>query len=327
MPGAGAEGSGAVHSHGAATGRARVGNGSGGGGGDGAGYGRLLAIGIGLNAVYVVVEAGFGFATNSLGLIADAGHNLSDVLSLGAAWLAHMLATRPPTAGFTYGLKRTPILAALFNAVLLLVAMGAVLYEAVRRFLEPAPLDAGTVMLVAAVGVIVNGGTALLLMRGRQGDLNIRGAFLHMVADTLVTVGVIAAAAGIALTGWFWLDPLTSVTIAIVVLWGTWGLLQSAVRMSLDAVPAGIEPAAVRAFLLAVEEVQSVHDLHIWPISTTETALTAHLVLPRPVEAPNPFLARVGSGLRDEFGIDHATLQLESGDPADPCGLVSPETV
>lgn len=294
---------------------------------NGAGYGRILAIGIILNTAYVAVEAGFGFATNSLGLIADAGHNFSDVLSLAAAWTAHALAARPPTDAYTYGLKRTPILAALFNAVLLLVAMGAVLYEAVRRFLEPAPLDSTTVMIVAAVGIVVNGGTALLLMRGRHGDLNIRGAFLHMVADTAVTAGVVAAAAGIALTGWLWLDPLASIVIAVVVLWGTWGLLRSAVRMSLDAVPADIEQGAVRAFLEDIEGVESVHDLHIWPISTTETALTAHLVLREQPERSNPFLARVCHGLQREFGIEHATLQLEAGEPRDPCGLTSAERV
>lgn len=288
---------------------------------------RILLWGIVLNAAYVAVEAGFGFAAGSLGLIADAGHNLSDVLALAAAWVALALAAQPPGEEYTYGLKRTPILASLFNAMLLLVAMGAVVYEAVRRFLDPAPIDAGIVMLVAGVGVLVNGGTALLLARSRRDDLNMRGAFLHMLADTAVTAGVIVAAAGIAWTGWLWLDPLASVGIAGVVLWGTWGLLQDAVRMSLDAVPSEVDLTAVRALLVAEDGVVDVHDLHVWPLSTTETALTAHLVLDAPPGEPNALLARVCRRLRERFEIGHATLQLESGEPRDPCGQASPEAV
>ena len=288
---------------------------------------RILLWSIVLNAAYVAVEAGFGFATGSLGLIADAGHNLSDVLALGAAWVALALAAQPPGGAFTYGFKRTPILASLFNALLLLVAMGAVVYEAVRRLLDPMPLDAGVVMVVAAVGVAVNGGTTLLLARTRHDDLNLRGAFLHMAADTAVTAGVILAAAGIAWTGWLWLDPLASIAIAGVVLIGTWDLLNDAVRMSLDAAPADVDLAEIRRSLAAEEGVVSVHDLHVWPLSTTEVALTAHLVLDAPPAEPNALLARICRELGDRFEIDHATLQLESGQPENPCGLASPEDV
>ena len=288
---------------------------------------RILLWGIVLNAAYVALEAGFGFATGSLGLIADAGHNLSDVLALAAAWVAFALAAKPPGGAFTYGFKRTPILASLFNALLLLVAMGAVVYEAVRRFLDPAPLDAGVVMIVAAIGVLVNGGTTLMLARTRHDDLNLRGAFLHMAADTAVTAGVILAAAGIAWTGWLWLDPLASIVIAGIVLVGTWELLNDAVRMSLDAAPADVDLAEIRGLLAAQEGVTGVHDLHVWPLSTTDVALTAHLVLDAAPEEPNTLLARVCRQLRERFEIDHATLQLEFGQPEDPCGLASPETV
>ena len=297
------------------------------GGGASAVTQRILLWSIALNAGYVVLEAGFGFATGSLGLIADAGHNLSDVLALGAAWVAIALASKPPGGAFTYGFKRTPILASLFNALLLLVAMGAVVYEAIRRFLDPAPLDAGVVMIVAAVGVLVNGGTTLLLARSRRDDLNLRGAFLHMAADTAVTAGVILAAAGIAWTGWLWLDPLASIVIAGVVLIGTWNLLDDAVRMSLDAAPADVDLAEIRGLLAVEEGVRDVHDLHVWPLSTTEIALTAHLVLDHAPAEPNALLARICRQLGERFEIDHATLQLEFGEPADPCGLSSPETV
>ena len=297
------------------------------GGGASAATQRILLWSIALNMAYVVVEAGFGFATGSLGLIADAGHNLSDVLALAAAWVAFALAAKPPGGTFTYGFKRTPILASLFNALLLLVAMGAVVYEAVRRFLDPAPLDAGVVMIVAAVGVAVNGATTLLLARTRKDDLNLRGAFLHMAADTAVTAGVILAAAGIAWTGWLWLDPLASIVIAGVVLVGTWDLLNDAVRMSLDAAPADVDLAEIRGLLAGENGVREVHDLHVWPLSTTEVALTAHLVLDEAPAEPNALLARICGQLGERFEIDHATLQLEFGEPDNPCGLASPETV
>lgn len=291
------------------------------------GPGAAFGLGIALNLAYVALETAFGFLSGSIALLADAGHNLSDVLALTAAWLAWHLAGRAPSGRFTYGLKGAPILASLFNAVLILVAMGAILWESVRRLVEPAPLDAGTVIWVASVGLVVNAGTALLLRRRRHEDINVRGAFLHMAADAGVTLGVLLAAVGIALTGWRWLDPAISIAVVAVVLRSTWGLLRGAVRMSLQAVPDHIELDAVRDFLASREAVDAVHDLHVWPLSTTDTALTAHLVVDEGMRQPNGFLAQVCADLRGRFGIDHATLQLEAGEPRNPCGLASPETV
>ena len=280
-----------------------------------------------LNAGYVVVEGIYGLSAGSLGLLADAGHNLSDVLSLAAAFLAHRLARRPPTERFTYGFKRSPILASLFNAMLLLLAMGAIAYEAVHRLVSPAAVSGTTIIWVAAVGVAVNTGTALMFMRGSRGDLNLRGAFLHMAADAGVTVGVLLAGVGVSLTMWRWLDPAVSLLVVAVVLWSTWGLLDSAVRMSLDAAPSDIDPEEVRAFLARREGVDEVHDLHIWPLSTTETALTAHLVMPEPPAPNDGFLSRTCGELAERFGIRHSTLQLERGDPASPCGLAESHVV
>jgi cobalt-zinc-cadmium efflux system protein len=282
-------------------------------------HGRAFAIGTGLNLVYVAVEAGFGLAAGSLALLADAGHNLSDVLGLLLAWGAATLARRAPTARRTYGWRRGSILAALANAALLLVAVGAIGWEAVSRLMSGGrPVETGTILWVAALGVVVNLGTALLFLRGRHGDLNIRGAYLHMLADAAVTVGVIIAALGIRATGWLWLDPATSLAIAAVILVGTWGLLRDSLDLAMDAVPPGIDPDAVAAWLAARPGVVEVHDLHIWALGTTETALTAHLV--RPGAAPDDaFLAELREGLGSRFGIRHTTLQVESGDPALPC--------
>lgn len=291
-----------------------------------AGYDRAFAIGIGLNLVYVVLEATFGVLAGSLALIADAGHNLSDVLGLVLAWGAAWLSRRQPTRRRTYGYRRSSILAALGNAALLLVAVGAIVLEALRRFAEPQPVESGTVLWVAAVGVVVNAGTALMFLAGRKGDINIRGAFLHMAADAGVTVGVIAAALLIRATGWQWLDPAVSLAIALVILVGTWGLLRDAVNLSLDAVPEGIDPHEVEAYLAGQPGVTEVHDLHIWAMSTTETALTAHLVRPGK-GIDDGLLARVRRELHDRFGIEHATIQLEDGDPAHPCPQAPAEVV
>jgi cobalt-zinc-cadmium efflux system protein len=289
-------------------------------------YDRAFAIGIGLNLIYVALEAVFGVLTGSLALLADAGHNLSDVLGLALAWGAAWLSRRQPTQRRTYGYRRSSILASLANAVLLLVAVGAILLEAVRRLLEPQPVESWTVVWVAAVGVLVNAGTAWLFLSGRERDLNIRGAFLHMVADAGVTAGVIVAALLIHSTGWTWLDPATSLVIALVILVGTWGLLRDAVNLSLDAVPEGIDPSEVAAYLAAQPGVSEVHDLHIWAMSTTETALTAHLVR---AEAPvdDGLLARMRRELHDRFGIEHATFQIETGDPEHPCPLAPAHVV
>src|SRR5215813_6962727 len=273
-------------------------------------FGRAFAIGISLNLGFVVIEFIFGVLANSMALVADAGHNLSDVLCLAIAWVASILARRPPTSRFTYGLGGSSILAALFNAVFLLVAVGAIGWEAILRLFQPEPVAEVTVMVVAAIGIAINGLTAWLFASGRRSDLNIRGAYLHMAADAAVSAGVLVAGLAILLTGWLWLDPLTSLVIVAVIVWGTWSLLRDSLAMSVDAVPQSIDPQAVRSYLSSCAGVAAVHDLHIWPLSTTENALTAHLVFP----AGHPgdeFLLRAASELRQRFGIGHTTLQIE----------------
>ncbi len=282
-------------------------------------FGRAFAIGVTLNLAFVLVEATFGLLSGSMALVADAGHNLSDVLSLLIAWGASVMAVRPASARFTYGFKSSTILAALANATLLLIAIGAILFETVHRLLEPAPVEGWTMIAVAGVGVIINTATALMFVSGRKHDINIRGAFLHMAADALVSVGVVVAGVLILLTGIVWIDAVTSLVIVIVIAWGTWGLLKDSVKMSLLAVPEGIDEAAVRSHLAALPGVAQVHDLHIWPMSTTETALTAHLVMPggHPGDA---FLHDLAEDLEHSFHIGHATVQVETGGLED-CGL------
>jgi cobalt-zinc-cadmium efflux system protein len=275
-----------------------------------ASFGTAFAVGITLNLTFVVVEFVYGVLANSMALVADAGHNLSDVLSLAIAWIASVLARRPPSARLTYGLGGSSIVAALFNAVLLLVAVGAIAWEAILRLFHPEPVASGTVMIVAAIGILINGATAWLFASGRKGDLNIRGAFLHMVADAAVSAGVVAAAAVILLTGWLWLDPLTSLVVVGLIVWGTWSLLRDSLAMSVSAVPTAIDPQAVRRYLESRPGVAAVHDLHIWPMSTTETALTAHLVLPGG-HPGDEFLMQATTELRHRFGIGHTTLQIE----------------
>ena len=275
-------------------------------------FGTAFAIGIALNTAFVVIEAAFGIYSNSMALVADAGHNLSDVLGLVIAWGASVLSKRQPTARYTYGLRGSSILAALFNAIFLLVATGAIAWEAVLRLLDPAPVAGPTVMVVAAIGIAVNGFTAWLFAAGRKSDLNIRGAYLHMAADAAVSAGVVVAGLIIYLTGRLWIDPLVSLAIAAIIVAGTWGLLRDSVAMSLAAVPGGIEPDKVRATLAAQTGVESVHHLHIWSLSTHEVALTAHLVMP----AGHPgdrFLRDLADGLKAQHGIGHATLQIEIG--------------
>jgi cobalt-zinc-cadmium efflux system protein len=275
-----------------------------------ASFGTAFAVGIGLNLTFVVVEFGYGVLANSVALIADAGHNLSDVLGLVIAWIASVLTRRAPSSRYTYGLGGSSILAALFNAVLLLLAVGAIAWEAVLRLLHPEPVASGIVMIVAAVGIVINGVTAALFASGRKGDLNIRGAFLHMLADAAVSAGVVVAGLVILYTGWLWLDPLASLVIVGVIVWGTWSLLRDSLAMSVDAVPASIDPQAVRNYLTSCAGVAAVHDLHIWPLSTTENALTAHLVCPGG-HPGDEFLAVAASELKQRFGIGHATLQIE----------------
>jgi cobalt-zinc-cadmium efflux system protein len=275
-----------------------------------ANFGQAFAIGIGLNLVFVVVEFGYGVVANSMALMADAGHNLSDVLGLVVAWIASALAKRPPSSRYTYGLGGSSILAALFNAVFLLVALGAVAWEAILRLFHPEPVATGTVMIVAAIGILINSVTAWLFASGRKGDINIRGAFMHMVADAAVSAGVVVAGLVILYTGWFWLDPLTSLVIVGVIVWGTWSLLRDSLSMAVSAVPPAVDPDAVRRFLESCAGVAAVHDLHIWPMSTTDTALTAHLVLPGG-HPGDEFLTTTASELRHRFKIGHTTLQIE----------------
>lgn len=274
-------------------------------------YGRAFAIGIALNTAFVVLEAAFGVLSNSVALLADAGHNLSDVLALAVAWVGMSLSKRAPSGRFTYGFRSTSILAALFNAVILMVVIGGIAWEAARRLAAPEPVAETTVIVVAALGIAVNGATALLFARGRARDINLRGAFMHMAADAAISAGVVLAAFLIIATGWLWLDPAASLLISAVIVIGTWGLLRDSVALSLDAVPADIDPVSVRDFLRQVPGVASVHDLHIWPMSTTETALTAHLVMPGGHPA-DEVLAAIARELHDRHGINHATLQVET---------------
>lgn len=278
-------------------------------------FSRAFAIGIALNTIYVVVEAGVGLTTDSLALIADAGHNASDVLSLIIAWAGASLAKRPPTEQFTYGFLRSPILASLFNALLLFGAVAILAWEAVGRLPDPEPVPGLTIVWVTLVGLAVNTGTALMFVKGRS-DLNIRGAFLHMAADAAVTLGVLLAGLGIYFTGALWLDPAITLAIVVVVLWSTWGLFRDSLRLSLDAVPRGIDPGQVRKTLKELPGVAEVHDLHIWAMSTTQTALTAHLVLNRPPTRSHRLIDEACRVLHDRFEIAHTTIQLEPPDAA-----------
>jgi cobalt-zinc-cadmium efflux system protein len=288
-------------------------------------YGWAFAIGIALNLVYVVGEAIAGIVSGSLALIADAGHNLSDVLSLSLAWGAAVLSRRQPSGRFTYGLRSSSILAALANAIILLVVTGGIAWEALRRFSDPTPVASGIVIGVAAAGIVVNGVTALLFASGSRRDLNLKSAFLHMAADTLVTASVVAAGIAIALTGWMWLDPAISLVVSAVIVVGTWGLVKSAIGLALDAVPEGVDATAVRGYLLGISGVTGLHDLHIWGMSTTETALTCHLVMPdgHPGDA---MLGAISEQLHHRFGIHHATIQIELADTDEAC-VLTPEHV
>jgi cobalt-zinc-cadmium efflux system protein len=289
-----------------------------------ASFGRAFAIGIALNVGFVAIEATYGVLANSVALLADAGHNLSDVLGLLVAWAATVLAKRAPTSRYTYGMKGSSILAALFNGVFLLVAAGAIAWEAVQRFGQPVPVAGTTVMVVATIGIAVNGITAWLFASGAKGDINIRGAFLHMAADAAVSAGVVVAGLVILYTGWTWIDPVVSLCIVAVIVWSTWGLLKDSLVMSLAAVPPGIDPEAVRRRLLSLPGVVALHDLHIWPMSTTETALTSHLVMPGG-HPGDGFLMQAASEMKDEFGIGHTTLQVETSAGA-ACAL-APDAV
>lgn len=273
-------------------------------------FGRAFAIGITLNVGYVFAQVLFGLAAHSLALLADAGHNLGDVMVLFLAWGAGILAQRQPSPRYTYGLRRSTILASLANAVLLLLAVGGITWEAVRRFGEHEEVAGITVMWVAALGVVINGLTAMLFASGRKNDLNIKGAFLHMAADAAVSAGVIVAGLVILLSGWWWLDPVVSLVINAVIVWGTWGLLRDSFDMTMDAVPAGVDLPNVQTYFRSLPGISDFHHLHIWPLSTTETALTVHLVKPQ-TEGDDELLGVVSRELSERFSIDHATIQFE----------------
>jgi len=289
-----------------------------------ASFGKAFAIGVALNLGFVIVEAIFGILSNSVALLADAGHNVGDVLALAVAWLASELVKRAPTARFTYGLRSSSILAALFNAVFLLVIVGAISWEAIRRLGAPEPVAGGTVMIVAAIGIVVNAVTAWMFAGGGA-DINLRAAFVHMASDALVSAGVVAAGFVIMLTGWLWLDPLVSLAINAAIVWATWGLLRDSLGMAMAGAPSYVDPAAVRAFLARQPGVAGVHDLHIWAMSTTEAAITCHLVMPGG-HPGDGFLHRLAEDLAHEFRIGHSTAQIET-DPAAACALAPDEVV
>jgi len=286
---------------------------------------RAFAVGVSLNLIFVAVELFFGFHANSLALLADAGHNFSDVVGLLIAWGALALARRKPSARFTYGLRSSTIMAALANAMILLVAVGGIVWEGLHRLAAPEAVSGGTIIWVALLGVFINIGTALMLQRGSKNDINVRGAFLHMLADAAVSVGVVVAGLGMLWLGWLWLDGAISILIAVVILWSTWGLFRESINLSLQAVPAHIDADAVRNYLAELPGVAEMHDLHIWAMSTTEIALTAHLLMPagHPGDA---FLHEASAQLDQRFHIQHATLQIEIGSDAANCRL-SPEDV
>lgn len=279
---------------------------------------RTFATGIGLNILFVIVEVAYGLRAHSLALLSDAGHNLGDVLGLGLSWGAVILARRPPSVRHTYGMRRASILASLGNAILLLIAVGGISWEAIQRLAHPHAVEGVTVVVVAGIGVAVNGLAALLFMSGRHHDLNVRSAFLHMLSDAAVSVGVILAGIAIQLTGTLWVDPVVSLAVGAVIVFGTWSLLRESLRLAMDAVPEGTDLSAVQAFLGELPGVTAVHDIHVWAMSTTETALTVHLVVPERV-INDDAMAQICRDLHDRFGIEHTTIQIERGDGTAEC--------
>lgn len=288
-------------------------------------YNAAFIIGITLNVAFVVIEAVYGFAVNSLALISDAGHNLSDVFGLVLAWGGSWLAKKSPTVKRTYGFRRATILASLASAILLLIALGGISWEAIIRLQHPQPVNSMTVIVVAGIGVVINTLTALLFMSGREKDLNIKGAFLHMAADAAVSLGVVFTGMVIMETGWWYLDPAVSLLIAVIIFWGTWSLLRDSLNLSLDAVPRHIDPTEVETYLRNLPQVTGLHDLHIWAMSTTEVALTAHIVVPEAVN--DHFLNEVSRTLHDRFEIEHSTIQIEQGSGEASCRLSHPDSL
>jgi cobalt-zinc-cadmium efflux system protein len=283
-------------------------------------YNRAFIVGLLLNSGFVLTEFGFGIAANSVALIADAGHNLSDVLGLLLAWIASFLVRRQPSTRYTYGWRKSSVLAAFLNAVFLLVATGGIVWEAIHRLFNPGEIEGTMIIGVAAIGIAINTGTALMFLSGREGDMNIRAAFQHMVADALVSIGVVLAGVGILLTRWLWLDPVVSLVIGALIVISTWGLLKDSFRLAIDGVPQNIDQREVFLYLSERPGVVQVHDLHIWSMSTVETALTAHLVMPTG-HPGDGFLRQICQELGDRFRIQHATLQIELGNLGQPCSL------
>lgn len=284
-----------------------------------ASFGKAFVIAISLNVGFTVVEFIYGFLAQSSALMADAGHNLSDVLGLVVAWVGMLLARKIPDQRFTYGLRGSSILAALANAMFLMIACGAISWDAIRRLADPPEVSSMTVIVVAAIGILINAASAWLFVKGSKGDLNIRGAFLHLVADAAVSLGVVIAGVAILMTDWNWLDPVVSLLIVVVIVIGTWGLLRESLKLALNAVPAHIDLNEVEAWLRDQPGVLDIHDLHVWGMSTTESALTAHLVMPG--GADDAFVDGVADELHHRFGIEHTTLQVERSDSEHVCVL------
>ena len=288
-------------------------------------YNNAFIIGISLNSIFVVIEGFYGYFSHSLALMADAGHNLSDVAALVIAWGAIWLATKKPTSHFTFGLRKSSILSALFNSLFLMAAVGIIIWEAIHRLWNPTPIDNKVVIIVASIGIVINSLTALFFFKGKEDDINIKGAYLHMAADALISLGVVASAIIIYYTSWNWLDPLVCIIISAFIIYGTWDLLKTSMRMSMDAVPLDIDPLAVKKFLENIEDVVEVHDLHIWAMSTSETALSVHLTVKSHAFA-NQKLVKISSYLNEKFKIQHPTIQIEQYEENFQCHL-KPEDV
>lgn len=289
-------------------------------------YNKAFAIGVALNIIFVVIEAFYGFLAGSLALVADAGHNLSDVLGLLIAWGASVLAAKSPTEKRTYGFRRVTILASLSSAILLLVALGGITFEALERLTSPKPVEGMVIIIVAAIGVVINTATALLFVSGQKKDLNIKGAFLHMAADAAVSLGVVIAGVVILQFGWLIIDPILSLIIVVIIVIGSWGLLRDSINLSIDAVPRGINVAGIQDYFSRLQCVTQIHDLHVWALSTTETALTVHLVTNQK-SIDNQFLRNIQTELHNKFAIDHPTIQIEWEDSENNCQLDRTECI
>ncbi len=282
-------------------------------------------IGITLNSLFVIIEGAYGYFSHSLALMADAGHNLSDVASLFIAWGAIWLSQKKPTSRFTFGLRKSSILSGLFNALFLMIVVGIIIWEALHRLMNPVSIDSKTVIIIASIGIIINSMTALLFFKNKDNDINIKGAYLHMAADALISLGVVFSGVIISFTTWNWLDPLVSIIISFIIIYGTWDLLKNSLHLSMDAVPAQIEPMSVKKYLQSLDNVVEVHDLHIWAMSSTEIALSAHLTV-KNNSLDNKMLVSLSANLKDKFKIHHPTIQLELFDEHFQC-LQKPEDV